>query len=128
MKVNLGLRKGISYLILFTSILLISCSNKEEDNTSVESRLIGTWVHRDLVEGYTEKYIFYEGGNGVNYYKENVGENNESFNFRYTLKGDKLVIDDTDEICTYIIKIENDKLTMTLVDDIETVTTVFYRE
>ena len=86
------------------------------------------WVHNDLVEGYTEKYVFYEGGDGVNYYRENGRENNESFNFRYTLNGNKLVIDDVDEICTYIIKIENNQLTMNLVDDIESTTTVFYRE
>lgn len=126
MKFNLGLRKSISYLILFTSILLISCSNKEDDNTSVENLLIGTWVHSDLVEGYTEKYVFYEGGDGVNYY--NSSNYNENFSFRYTLKGNKLIIDDIDEVCTYIIKIENDKLTLTLIDDIETVSTIFDRE
>lgn len=128
MKFNLGLRKSMSYLILFTSILLISCSSKEEDNTSLENLLVGTWVHNDLVEGYTEKYVFNEGGDGVNYYRENGRVNDESFNFRYTINGNKLVIDDVDEICTYIIRIENNQLTLNLVDDIEPTTTVFYRE
>lgn len=128
MKVNLGLRKGMSYLILFTSILLISCSNKEDDNTSVENLLIGTWVHSDLVEGYTEKYVFYEGGNGK-YYYWGEDEIKNGGDFGYHFNRDKLVIEDEYESIDYVIDVNDNMLKMSWVSEgKETISTVFYRE